>query len=114
MLSDWALLDRYAKDGNQQAFAELVERHVNVVYGAARRILGGPGKGEQDVVQAVFLLLSERAGRIKRQTAMAAWLFRATDYCCRNVKKEEMRREKREREVAMGRPEAAVVDGAGG
>ena len=41
MVSDWALLDRYAKGGDQQAFAELVERHVNLVYGAAQRKLSG-------------------------------------------------------------------------
>ena len=41
---------------------------------------------------------------------MAGWLFKATQYCCANVRKGEGRRKRREREVAMGA--GAVAEGA--
>src|ERR1035437_6700172 len=103
MDSDWNLLERYAARRDQAAFAELVARYVNLVYGTARRMLGGADKDAEDVVQAVFFLLWQRVGRIRPKGALATWLFRATRYCCANVKKEERRRKEREQEVGMQR-----------
>jgi RNA polymerase sigma factor (sigma-70 family) len=91
--------------GDAAAFTALVRRHVDMVYGAARRMLGGPGAEAEDVVQAVFLLLSQRAGKLQRQRWVAGWLYRATGYCCRNVRKGEGRRRRREREAAAMRDE---------
>ena len=82
MGSDWELLERWARGRDEGAFGELVGRHVNLVYGAALRMLGGPGKGEEDVVQAVFLLLSE-SRKVSRGGGLEGWLFNATRYCWR-------------------------------
>ena len=59
MDGDWELLERYLSGGEEGAFRELVGRHVDLVYGAARRMLGGPGEEAEDVTQAVFLLLAQ-------------------------------------------------------
>lgn len=39
-MSDPELLQRYTQQGSHAAFAELVERHLNLVYSVARRHLG--------------------------------------------------------------------------
>ena len=88
MDSDWDLLRRYAKGKDDGVFAELVGRHVDGVYGMARRSLGGPGAEAEDVTQAVFLLLAQKAGRIREKGVLAGWLFRVTRYCCLNVRRE--------------------------
>ncbi len=41
MSTDAELLQRYARDRDERAFAELVQRHLGVVYGAALRRTGG-------------------------------------------------------------------------
>ncbi len=103
-VTDWKLLDRFATMQDQAAFTELVRRHIHMVYGAARRMLGGPGAEADDVTQAVFLLLSQKARTISRQGALAGWLFTATRFCCANVRKTQARRRRHEREAAMLRP----------
>jgi RNA polymerase sigma factor (sigma-70 family) len=112
MTDDWTLLDRWQHTRDQQAFDQLVQRHLAIVYNAARRMLGGPGQEAQDVTQAVFLLLSQRAAAIPRRRSLVGWLFRATDYCCRNVRRQEGRRRKHEREAAMGKRETTMTDTA--
>lgn len=97
--TDWSLLDRYAA-GDPAAFEPLVQRHLNLVYNTARRMLGGPGTEADDVTQAVFLLLSQRARRLSRRGVLAGWLYRATAFCCRNVRKTEGRRRRHAREAA--------------
>ena len=118
MPSDGDLLHRFAREKDQEAFRELVARHVDMVYGVARRVLGT--SHADDVVQAVFLLLSQRADSVSRQRSLVGWLFRVAMYCCANIKKSEDRRRRRERESAMERKEdfatneelAAVLDEA--
>ncbi|HVS70263.1 MAG TPA: sigma-70 family RNA polymerase sigma factor [Phycisphaerae bacterium] len=108
-LTDGELLGRYAA-GDEGAFGVLVRRHVGMVYGAGRRMLGaggGPGREAEDVVQAVFLLLAQRAGKVNGEK-LGGWLHRVTGYCCRNVRKAEGRRRRREREAAAMRDETAV------
>ena len=41
MLDDYQLLSRYARDGSEAAFGEIVSRHVNLVYSAALRRTAG-------------------------------------------------------------------------
>ena len=104
MDGDGELLERWVRGRDEGAFGELVGRHVDMVYGAARRMLGGPGREAEDVAQAVFLLLSQKAARILARGGgggLVGWLYRATRFCCANVRKEEGRRKNREREAAM-------------
>lgn len=51
--SDTELLRRYAEDHYEAAFAELVSRHVGLVYAAALRQVGGATHRAQDVAQRV-------------------------------------------------------------
>jgi DNA-directed RNA polymerase specialized sigma24 family protein len=60
-MSDWELLQAYAKNRSESAFAKLVARHLDWVHSVALRHVGDPHLAE-DVVQSVFLL-PERISR---------------------------------------------------
>jgi DNA-directed RNA polymerase specialized sigma24 family protein len=66
-LSDDQLLAAWARDASQDAFAQLVRRHLQFVYAAALRQVRDPHLAE-DVTQAVFILLSRKAARLRRGT----------------------------------------------
>ncbi|MCL2640178.1 MAG: hypothetical protein FWD53_04975, partial [Phycisphaerales bacterium] len=91
MIDDCELLQRWTTQRDELAFGELVSRHVGMVYRAATRMLRGKREAE-DVTQAVFLLLTQRAKKIKQMGSLAGWLYQATVYCARNMRKGEGRR----------------------
>src|ERR1051325_9907962 len=96
---DQELLARYAKDGSEGAFAELVARHVNLVYSAALRRLGAASHLARDVAQLVFPDLARRAAPLPRSTVPAGWLHRAQRCARRELLRDESRRQKREQEA---------------
>ena len=104
-MQDQQLLGEYRRTRSQQAFAELVGRYADVVYAAARRQVKVPAMAE-DVAQAVFLLMSQKAGRIGRGELLAGWLLRATWFTSRRTLTAERRREYHERGAAAMRTEA--------
>ncbi len=97
-MTDREILLQYAERGDQEAFAQLVARHMRMVYGSARRQVGS---GAEDVTQAVFFLLARRAESLGGQGSLAVWLFQATRFCCQNFRRKEQIRHKHEREAAM-------------
>ncbi len=52
MNDDAHLLRRFAEDRDQTAFDELVRRHLDLVYGAALRRMGGNVHRAADVAQS--------------------------------------------------------------
>src|SRR5690606_37150671 len=100
MTTDRELLEQVATHGDQAAFAALVERHVHGVHGAARRQCA---EEADDITQAVFLLLWQRAPHLRVDGSLAGWLHRATRYCCANDRRTLARRRRHEREAAMRR-----------
>ncbi len=97
--ADWQRLQRYARAGDERAFAEVVSAHVDGVYGAALRQVRSPELAEE-VTQAVFIILARRAATIGRETVLAAWLHRTAFYTARNTIKQAARRRKHERRAA--------------
>jgi hypothetical protein len=71
--SDTALLDRFIREHDEDAFAALVARHVPMVQGACRRVLHDIHHAE-DAFQATFLLLARKAGTVRPPDRLAAWL----------------------------------------
>jgi RNA polymerase sigma-70 factor (ECF subfamily) len=74
-LSDAPLLDRcVAKQGlvASMAFGELVVRHRPVVLRVCRSVRGDAHNAE-DASQAMFLVLANRAGSIRRRRSIASW-----------------------------------------
>jgi RNA polymerase sigma factor (sigma-70 family) len=70
---DADLLGRYRDGRDSEAFAALIDRHGPMVLGVARRITGNDHTAD-DVFQATFVALAQRAGAIHRPTALPAWL----------------------------------------
>ena len=71
--SDADLLARFARNGDEDAFAALVQRHGGLVWHACRRMLRDEHLAE-DVFQATFLVLARRAAAIRKPDAVGAWL----------------------------------------
>src|SRR4051812_8261572 len=90
---DRALLGRYASGRDEQAFAALVRRHVNLVYSAAARRVGDRHLAE-DVTQAVFIILAQKARSIRPDAPLSAWLLTTVRYAASNALKMESRRRK--------------------
>jgi DNA-directed RNA polymerase specialized sigma24 family protein len=72
MNDDAALLRRYADEGSESAFAEVVRRHVDLVYGAAMRRTGGDPHRAADVAQQVFTTLARQARKLSRHAVLGA------------------------------------------
>jgi RNA polymerase sigma factor (sigma-70 family) len=100
---DWDLLREYLGSGSQEAFRVLVERHIGLVYAAARRRVGNAELAE-DVTQAVFMILTAKAASIRQGTPLPPWLYNVTRYTCANAMKMEKRRQRHETQAAAERP----------
>jgi RNA polymerase sigma factor (sigma-70 family) len=98
-MTDHDLLQRYAETGAQEAFADLVSHHIDWIYSASLRLVRRTDLAE-DVTQAVFIILSQRAKNVPGQ-ALNRWLFKVARYCASDILRQENRREKRERQAAI-------------
>jgi RNA polymerase sigma factor (sigma-70 family) len=97
--TDPQLIKNYLS-GNAGAFSELVRRHVGLVYSAALRQTRNVQTAE-DVTQAVFLLLSQRARHFGSGVVVAAWLYRAAHFAAKDAIKKQRRRQFHESKAAM-------------
>jgi RNA polymerase sigma factor (sigma-70 family) len=93
--TDLELLDSYAHGTGDDAFAEIVRRHLNLVYGAALRQVRSPQLAEE-VAQCVFLELARQASHLSPDTILAAWLYKVTHRISLNFLRGEIRRQVRE------------------
>ena len=71
MIDDAELLRRYAEEGSEAAFAQLVNRHLNLVYRAALRRTNGDAHRAADVSQVVFTALARDAAALRRHALLA-------------------------------------------
>jgi uncharacterized protein (TIGR03435 family) len=99
-LSDAELLSAYANDRLESAFAVLVERYIALVYSAARRQVRSAELAEE-VTQAVFVILAQKARSLSRRAVLSGWLCRAAHLTARNAERIEARRQRREQEAYM-------------
>ena len=94
-MTDHDLLHRYVQGGAQDAFSELVCRHVALVYSAARRQVRSPQLAEE-VTQSVFFDLARSARRLRPDQPLGAWLYVVTRRTAIDVIRRESRRQTRE------------------
>lgn len=101
MNDDAELLRRYVEEGANDAFTELVQRHVNFVYSAALRQLNGDAHLAADATQLVFTDLARKAGTLIGHRVLAGWLFTSTRYATAKLVRGERRRQAREVEAQL-------------
>jgi len=80
-----------AQAGDQQAFAELVERHAGKMYQLAFGLLGDRQDAEE-VVQDTFVRAHRNLGGFRGEASFSTWLYRITTNLSRNKYKWNRRR----------------------
>ncbi|HEY8667634.1 MAG TPA: sigma-70 family RNA polymerase sigma factor [Tepidisphaeraceae bacterium] len=98
-MNDIELLQRYLREKDQQAFAELVGRHLAWVYSAALRQVGDAHLAEA-VTQGVFLALVRQADKLTRGVVLTGWLFGVTRCAAAMALRSKIRRDKHEQQAA--------------
>jgi RNA polymerase sigma factor (sigma-70 family) len=98
-LTDQQLLRDYARERSEVAFAQLVERHIDFVYSAARRMLPD-AELAKDVTQLVFLAAAKNASNLCEHPFLSGWLHRTTRNLAAKAIRSEAHRRIREQEAA--------------
>lgn len=97
--TDIELLRSYVEHGSEAAFANVVKRHVNLVYSAALRQVRD-AHGAEEVAQATFIILARKAHKLNERTIVSAWLYRTARFAAADFLKTRNRRLKYEQEAA--------------
>jgi RNA polymerase sigma factor (sigma-70 family) len=98
------LIRAYARNRSEEAFGELVHRHVDLVHSTALRVLRDAGLAE-DVTQRVFVALAQNAGRLQERTSLTGWLHEtARNFAVSTVRSEERRRLREQEAISMNIP----------
>lgn len=110
MSEDAQLLRQFIEEGSEPAFAEIVQRHLGLVYHAAVRQLGDEAHLAADVAQGVFILLAEKSRALAGHPSVAGWLYATTHFKVAELRRSEHRR--RLREAAAQDMSALIEDSA--
>jgi len=100
---DWM---RQVKEGDREAFADLVEAHQARVLGTVVRMLGPETMDAEDIAQQVFLRVWKSAARYEPTAKFTTWLFTIT----RNLVFNESRRRKNRPTTSLDAPVAGSGD----
>jgi uncharacterized protein (TIGR03435 family) len=98
--SDMELVRDFARTHSEAAFAELVRRHINLVYSVAWRYTG-QAQDAEDVTQAVFIILANKAAGLRERTVLGGWLYETTRFTAARLLRTKTRRAVREQEAGM-------------
>ncbi len=114
MTSDLDLLKKFARENSQDAFSEIVQRHLDLIYSAALRQVRSPQLAEE-IAQSVFADLARNAGKLSNATGgspvLTAWLYAVTRRTAIDVIRKESRRRLREQiAVEMNNMNATAND----
>ena len=96
-------LARAARDGDKTAFAVLVERHYDRVFGLAFRLTGRRTDAE-DLTQEVCLTLPHRLRGWRGEGRYTTWLYRVVVNAAHDARRRDMARSK----AAMGWGDAEI------
>jgi len=82
--------------GDDDAFAELVRRHQNLVFGTVSRMLGGQRAESEDVAQQIFIRVHRAASRYQPDAKFTTWLLTICRNCVFTHLKKQNRWKKEE------------------
>jgi RNA polymerase sigma factor (sigma-70 family) len=99
-LTDGELLGRFAQRHEEAAFASLLRRHGPMVLSVCRRVLHRIHDAE-DAFQATFLIMIEKAHRLRRPELLDKWLYGVAYRTALHARQRAARRSEREREAAV-------------
>jgi RNA polymerase sigma-70 factor (ECF subfamily) len=68
---------RLAREGNEEAFTELVRRHASIIYRISKRVLKDHEDAE-DTLQNVLVKVHQRLDHFDGRSLFSTWLFRVT------------------------------------
>src|SRR6478609_8530835 len=106
-LDDAAAVAR-ARDGDQEAFRVLVDRHSRSIYRLAFRMTGRAEDAE-DVVQEAFVRAYRQLSRFESRSNFATWLYRITFNCSIDYMRARPHRETAESHETLERHARAEV-----
>src|SRR5262249_31440010 len=109
---DRELLLRFARGGDEAAFALLVRRYGSLVLGVCRRVLHDSADAD-DAFQATFLVLARKAGSISQPAKLGNWLSGVACGVARKARANEARRQTLERPMTDD-PASRPADETGG
>jgi RNA polymerase sigma factor (sigma-70 family) len=98
---DRDLLRRFCRQRDEAAFAEVVRRHGPMLLRVCRRVLHG-GSDAEDICQATFLLLAQKAASLRRHDSIAGWLFQVAYRLSLKARTAAARRARREARARPG------------
>src|SRR5262249_43012715 len=93
--TDAELLRQFVARRDEAAFAALMERHGPMVLGVCRRLLRQP-QDVDDVFQATFLVLLQRAESIASADSVGSWLYGVARRIAVRVRANVRKRQQRE------------------
>ena len=96
---DFEWLQRFTRDGEQSAFAEVVRRHLDLVFATAMRKDEDAGAA-QEVAQNVFTVLARKAWQFAPDDSLPAWLHKAALLESKSWLRGELGRRRREQTAA--------------
>tara|TARA_Y100001954_G_scaffold237154_1_gene299959 strand:- start:2069 stop:2680 length:612 start_codon:yes stop_codon:yes gene_type:complete len=102
-------LVKLAANGDQQAFCELMNRHMDRVYNIAFRMTRSSSDADE-VVQQTFIALLKKLKQFKGESQFTTWLTRVViNYCLNFIKK----RNRQETPIGAGTPDEDSWEEAG-
>ena len=107
--SDAELLAACRASHDRGAMELIVRRHIGFVYASALRQVRArraTAHLADDITQAVFIVLAQKASKIRSDVMLRDWLFVTTRYAAKNALRMERRRAHHERIAAARRAEA--------
>ena len=97
--SDFQWLQQFSRAGNQNAFRDLVRRHIDLVFATAMHKVGDAG-GAEEISQNVFGALARKAWQFAPDDSLPAWLHKTTLLESKSWLRGELRRRRREEAAA--------------
>ncbi|WP_066634489.1 RNA polymerase sigma factor [Desulfolucanica intricata] len=94
-LSDDVLIEK-SKQGDLDAFEQLVRRYENKIYNICYRFMGNHADAS-DLAQETFIRLYKALPKFRGESGFMTWLYRI----CGNVCRDELRRQQRRQKVFL-------------